>query len=237
MQGSRIRSSGLPTGVLIMLLACTPAQAALIQSFTDEAAFLGATGATAQPEIPDEGAKGTTATLGDLTLTTGSSGATEIFFGTGGNLRWSEWSTLLPGNDIAISGTEDLDIALSLGGSAFSAGFRFHEPTRPGAPPNTCNAPCVDSTFEVSVLDGGNAVGTVLFQPIQDQAEFFGVWTDTAFDELQITEITGGIDNEYFGRFFTGTRPVPLPGTFALLLIGLGGWAFAARRREAEPVR
>ena len=48
MQEFRMRSPGLAAGGLIALLAGTPAQAALIQSFTDESTFLGASGAAAQ---------------------------------------------------------------------------------------------------------------------------------------------------------------------------------------------
>jgi hypothetical protein len=39
----------------------------------------------------------------------------------------------------------------------------------------------------------------------KDVVTFIGVWSDTAFDRVEIVDLTGNDDDEYFGRFYTGT--------------------------------
>ena len=39
----------------------------------------------------------------------------------------------------------------------------------------------------------------------KDVVTFIGVWSDTAFDRVEIEDLTGNDDDEYFGRFYTGT--------------------------------
>lgn len=91
------------------------------------------------------------------------------------------------------------------------------------------NATFVESTFEVTLFDGTTEVGSFTFARPNDQATFVGVWTDFGFDNIEIEETIGGIGNEFFGQFYTGTTAIPEPTTLALF--GLGAVLLAARRR------
>ncbi len=63
-----------------------------------------------------------------------------------------------------------------------------------------------DSTFRVTLLNDGVVVQTHLFDPGVDVG-FFGVWTTVPFDRVEIREISGGAETDFFGRFFTGDTP------------------------------
>jgi len=213
----------------LAIATLAPAAQAGVVTFTDESAFLAATGATAQPAIPDTGSQGTTATLGDLTLTTGP-GATVLIFGPFG-FGGSEWSTLIPGNDFAISDDESFNVDFAAPVASF--GFQVHEPSATGTPPDTTNTGAfIDSVYDVTVRSGGRVIGTASFAPDNDVLTYFGVWGDTLFDRVEIVETTGGIENEYFGAFATGTTPVPLPAGLPLLAGALGLAAVMSRRRD-----
>lgn len=212
------------------LIAAGPLVApAAVVTFDDESAFLAATGATAQPAIPDTGSQGTTASLGDLTLTTGP-GASDLIFGASG-FSWDDWSTVIPGNALAISGKESFNVDFDDPVASF--GFQVHEPTGTGSPPDTTNTgAAVDSVFDVTLLSGSSIVDTASFAPDNDVQDYFGVWSTGFFDRVEIVETTGTNDNEYFGAFATGTAPVPLPAGGVLLVAGLGALGgMAARRR------
>jgi hypothetical protein len=66
---------------------------------------------------------------------------------------------------------------------------------------------------------------------------FWGIHTDFAFDSIQIRETVGGIDNEVFGTFYTGTRPaaVPEPSTLLFLGGGLSLLRIVRHRRRLKP--
>ena len=129
-------------------------------------------------------------------------------------------STRLPGAEISIDGHENLDLALA--GPVHALGFDFVEPQNDPL----VNAPFVDSTFTVTLFNGALAAGSFSFNAANDSAAFVGVWATQAFDRVQIRETTGGIENEFYGQFYTGTlAPVPEPGTLALWAAGLAGLA------------
>ena len=190
-------------------------------TYDSQSDFLTDTGATsATGALPNLGLVGTgPITVGSVTIQSASG---NLYVGGS-----TDWTTRLSGHDIAISGTEDLDIAVALMDPTYAFGFDFVEPE---FDPNV-NAPFVESTFEVKLLSGGTVVGSFTFSRPNDQATFVGVWTDFGFDSAEIRETIGANENEFFGQFYAGTTPIPEPGTLALLGLGLAGLVAAKRRR------
>lgn len=186
-----------------------PANAAIV-TFSDKAAFLAATGATsATGPLPDLGSTATV-TVGSVTFSI-TPPSSALFIGAGSptppcnDVIGCDWTTLLPGPDIAISDIENLNADLA--GPVFSLGFDFVEPSDPAA----CYATCFDSTFTVILKNDAETVGTFLFNAPNDVAAFIGVWTDMPFNRVEIRDTTATIDDEYFGEFFTGTNPAVVP--------------------------
>jgi hypothetical protein len=219
----------------VMLATASLPGLADMSVFTDKTTFLAQSGATsASGPLSDIGrVPGNILTAGSVTITLGA-GATELLSGTGGLAAAvnQDWTTRLPGADIAISGPENLEIALN--DPVYSFGYDIVEPE---FDPNL-NAPFVDSTFEVTLSLGGVKVGSFTFNPANDTAAFIGVWTDSPFDRVSIVETTPPSlgENEFYGQFFSGTvalppAPIPEPGTWATLAGGLGLLALLRRRR------
>jgi hypothetical protein len=145
-----------------------------------------------------------------------------------GAVPGGDWYVPLDGFEIAISGSENLDVVLA--GPVYSFGFVFVElnsdmPSWGGTP--------VDSTFTVTLRNGATFADSFTFNAPDDLDSFVGAWSDTAFDRVEIRETTGGIDDEYFGEFFTGTTPVPVPAAVWLLGSALVGLIGISRRRNA----
>ncbi len=191
----------------------------------DQAAFLGATGAAALV-IPNTGVQsGGAGTIGPITFSiTGQS--TQIYFG----LPGSEWSTNISGNDIALSSPEDMLITSSVKLDAF--GFFLDEPTTPGlGNTDVCNADCFDTTFTFDVFNGTSLVGSFTDAP-GGTTKYYG-FSGMVFDRIVVNDVTGTIDNEFFGDFAYSIAPIPLPASLPLALLGLG--ALAALRRRRKP--
>lgn len=221
----------------LMLAAASVPGIAETSIFTDKTSFLAQSGATdASGALPDIGlVNSSSLTAGSVTLTLGA-GATQLYSGTGGSAGVvnSDWTLRLPGADIAISGPENLNIALAA--PVFSFGYDIVEPQ---FDPNL-NAAFVDSSFTVTLSLGGTTVASFSFNPANDTAAFIGVWSDSPFDRVSIVETTplSGGENEFYGRFYSGTvalppppPPIPEPGTWAMLAGGLGLLALLRRRR------
>jgi hypothetical protein len=208
------------------LLVALPAAEGAIVTYANKAAFLAATGATATAPIPNIGAVPSPSTLGTLTFSLGP-GGTRLFFGFDGTSM--QWSSLLPGNEIAISANEDLNVDLA--SPAFSFGFEFHEPSIGGSATDACFvAVCTDSTFRVTALSLGVPVGSFDFNAPDDVAAFVGFASTVAFDRVEILDVTATIDDEYFGQFYTGGQAIPEPATWLTLGVALAALVARSRR-------
>ena len=225
------RFASISLSALLLMASAVPAFASAI-IYNNEATFVAATSATLHP-LP-VGPNGTyiqsnTITTTDAALTLGATLA-------GPNLI-SNWEAFpgsvshLPGPDLAISGVENLNANVAFGSDRYAFGFGFYEPSG-NATITGCNAPCLESTFTITLFNNLAAVSApFVLTPSNNTALFWGVHTDFAFDAVQIRETVGGIDNEFFGTFYTG-RVAAAPEPATLLLLGTA-LALRVRRRRA----
>lgn len=217
----------LLTGALLAT-SLTAAQAASLTLFDNRDDFLTATGASAASgPLPNLGATGSATTLGSITFNEVPGHG--LFIGVAG-VGITEWTPLISPNAVAISDTEDLDLATAA--PVHALGFEFVEPSVGGSGPGTCFvATCIDSSFNVTLVNGTTVVGEFQFAAPDDVLAFVGVWSTLAFDRVRIRESVGGNDDEFFGQVFTGTAaPVPVPAALPLLAGALT--LLGARRRR-----
>jgi hypothetical protein len=221
-----------PLLALVSLLVAAPAFANL-QVYDSRSAFLAATGSLdATGPLPNLGfVRDTAVTVGTVTYTP-VPGSTMWMGAKGSGL--SDWTSLLPGSDVALNDVENLDLVVA--SPVYSLGFDFVEPSGFDLPTGGCFVtPCVDSTFTVTLVSGGVAVGSFTFNAPDDVAAFVGVSSAVSFDTARIRETVGSLDDEYFGRVYTGGSPVssvPEPATGAMLLAGLAAAVGSLRRRR-----
>jgi hypothetical protein len=190
-------------GLLACLVYAATAQANLTL-FSDKATFLAATGARPASTIP---------TTPDTVFPPGAGFASESLSFTlvpGVSTRFSilDFSVRLAGNELALSERESFNVDITTG-QKFSFGFDFVEPE---LDPN--GGTFVESTFEVTLKNGATTSGSFLFERPNDSAQFVGVRTglEEGFDRVEIREVIGDIDNEFFGQFYT--YPYPLVGDY-----------------------
>jgi len=203
--------------VLFLTFTLAPSMAAAtLQTFTDKAAFLAATGATsATGPLPDLGLiPSGEVTLGSITVF--ASDATGAFYvgASGVPTVEPDWYPGTPGNDMAF-GFEDFEVYSAT--PIHALGFELVEPnvTMPpwGAAP-------VPSPYKVTLYndDTDTLVGEFIFDAPDDALAFVGVWSDQAFTRATITDTTGDHDDEYFGEFWSGNTPAP-PAVFTALAL------------------
>ena len=217
------------TAALVASLVAGQAHASMAV-YSDKAAYLAATGATlATTPYPNTG------NSSHLGLSSGSVSFTAVAESsyTTGYLYFGDWSARLPGNEISINAFEDLDVAFAAPVHAF--GFDFVEPQ---FDPNIGDT-FQDSTFTVTLRQGTTAVGSFTFNAPNDVAAFVGASNTLAFNNVQIRETIGGVEDEFFGQFYTAATtpsptPMPEPATPTLLLAGLAGIGALQRRRQAR---
>lgn len=193
-----------------------------VSTFTDTIEFLLASGATSA-----------TGALPTQACCTGSRAMGIVTVANPAGFAIDDYSIRLSGNEITINGLENLTVTFPH--QVYAFGMDMVEPQFDPL----VNAAFAESTFTFSLSLGGNAVGSYSFSPPNDTASFFGVWVDTPFDTVTITETAGGVENEFFGQMYASTSPnvpaVPEPENLALLGIGLLGLlARVSRHRTAS---
>jgi hypothetical protein len=221
----------------LAIVFATPAHALTTQQFSNLATFQAASSATsATGALPSPGGPGSISspiasqTVGSVTIVAPG-------------WHFTEWSTLLPGAEIAVSQgagntnvptqyyNDGIDAIFSA--PVFAAGFDFHQATTPNVAVDGCNTPvCFDSQFQVQLKNGATVVATFAWTPLKDQRDFWGVWADTPFNKLEIRETFGTDDNEFYGQFYSGVTAVPEPATTALWALGLLTVGLAGMRRR-----
>ena len=190
-------------GASILLLVSVQVNAAIV-TFDDRSEFITSTGATsATGVLPSLGDVNGSVTLGSVTISLGPF-ATRLLVGGVGWVSGGDWTALNPGNDIAVSEVESINVDFA--SQVFSAGFDFVEPND-----STCRATCFDSTFDVTLKNAGAIVDSFSFNAPDNVLAFIGVWSDMSFDRMEIVDATATIDNEYYGQFYSGTSPLPVP--------------------------
>lgn len=157
---------------------------------TDKGLFLAVTGATAATgtadngiplPLPDLGAVQGPVTIGDVTLR-----GPQLFVGAGGNPQVvnQDWTQLLPGPDIALAGPGAAKrLKLEFAQPVYALGIDVVEPQ---AGPNV-GPRFSEATFTVDLKRGKQLVQTVEFNPANDVAAFFGVYTAVPFDTMTFT--------------------------------------------------
>lgn len=216
--------------VIVSVILATESHAA-IQVYADKSAFLDATGATsATGPLPNIGQTPEPSyTVGTVTFSApdgplwiGANGVPPPYTG--------DWTILIPGNDIVISGRENLDADLARPVTAL--GFDFVEPTDG---PGVC-CPAFDSEFSVTLISHGIPLDSFRFNAPDDVLAFVGIASTAPFDRVEIREVFGGEDDEYFGQFYTPSLDqlaVPEANTAlgCLTLLGIVALRYAGRRR------
>lgn len=200
----------LQGGTSSAALAAGPARASetvvLVYDFLPE--FIEKTGALAQGEDPPVGVTTDTIAVGELAL---SHAAPSI------DLIVNEWTFDLEGDDLAVSGEENLDFSVVDPVTEF--GFEIYEPSVAGPPPGCNFSSCLDSTFELTLYLAGNPLESILINAPDDEAAFVGVHSNRLFDRIELRELTPDTGNEYFGELFLGRHPASVnygngtPGT------------------------
>ncbi len=186
------------------LLFSMPATYAAIATYTDKATFIADnSAASATGPLPVIAAVAGSQQVGIVTITTTNWAADPA-------------STLLGGNVIVVSegfGTNAPlaeGIRLEFAEPVTAAGFDFHEPSLTGEYIDSCNVvTCTDSTFSVTLFMGETQVDSFGFNAPDDAAAFVGVATTTAFDRMEIFEVVGDDDNEFYGQVYLGAATLP----------------------------
>jgi hypothetical protein len=193
-----------------------PTNAASVTVYDDKTTFLNETSAVGTSPFPNLGSS--LSSFSHENLTFAPTGANTL------NLH-RNWTNHLPGIDLAVNGVEDLNIDILQPVSSF--GFDFVESQFELDPAGngrlSVNAPFFESTFQVRLVNSGTVIDSFEFSKPNDIATFVGVKSDQLFNRVEIREIVGSIDNEFYGTFYTSqAEPVPEPLTILGSATALG---------------
>ena len=170
-----------------------------ITRFTDEAAFLAASGAALTVTFPNPR---------PLTGTPYVENGVTIASAAGFSNRIAQDTPVLSGLELAVSGPENLDITFASGVHAFGLwmqdGYDVGNVSSP-------NCPKRDSQFTFTFKAGSTVIGTLAEDPALDAAFFLGVILDQAADKLEIREVGSVVgdfvdqfcENDFFGVMYT----------------------------------
>lgn len=222
----------------IVLATFSGISSATIVQYDDQSSFVSDTSAISAGSISNYGLttlSSSSAVVGSLSFTSATSGTTTHFL---------DWTSIISGNELAFGGVENFNIDIS--GGAYSLGFDAYEPTSSTHHYNGCNvSPCVDSTFAFALYSGSTLLDQFSFNLLDNALDFVGVHSDVMFNRVEIREIIGTNDNEFFGNFLIGqaalstsgssntSQPVSAPATMGLLLLGVAGLAFWGKKSKS----
>jgi hypothetical protein len=180
------------TAVVLMTLLRT-FEVSAATTFSDKTSFASAAGASVAASFPyASGPVANPYVVGSLTFTPGP--------GNMGCEVGQFTSRLANGqSQLSMGGVENINIDLAT--PVYSFGFDFVEPQYDANVGDTF----YDSTFEVTLRMNGTLVGSYTFNTPNDVAAFFGVWSKAQFNRVEIQELNGTSDNEFFGQFLVGT--------------------------------
>jgi hypothetical protein len=205
---------------LALSLFCLSANAAVIVS-TNTADFNLTT--EAFPNVSLGTNANIVSTSGNITL----DNAQGIGSGSGdatGTHGYTNFSSIMPGDEYVLNGDENFNIIFSSIQTAFAMDYLDDN---------------IISTFNLTFLNGSSSVGVASFTTAAadfDSVQFVGFTSSIGFDNVQVREDDGtGNANEFF-QFYTATQTVPEPGTFALLGLCLSLFSFGFKRPQRDSV-
>ncbi len=166
-------------GVFLGSLLSTAALA-VTDVITSKSRFLTLTGASHATEPYPSG------NLGATSFESGSVTFTPM---QGSGLNFAEWTSLFPGNDLALNGSTNLNLDLSFTASAIGIDFADS-----GS----------NSTFAILLRRDGQTVASASVST-GSATRFVGLWSDRTFDQVEIRETAGGAENEFIGRVYVGS--------------------------------
>jgi hypothetical protein len=84
----------------------------------------------------------------------------------------------------------------------------------------------------VSLLSKTTQVGSFSFNAPDGVQSFVGVVSTAAFDNVSIVESIGGIENDFYGRFYAGGTATPEPSSLVSISLVFGMMAYRRYRTK-----